>query len=651
MKEKAYRLILRSLCACLVCLLLSGAFYGCGKKADPFATNEISSISIDKKQRVCIQASLNALALEEHAGSSLLLYELQNGESIGAISSLEPLDEQKLSAEVTFRVPLMDGERSRLYSSFAIVFSDDGSALCKPSYIENPEALAKASTPFRWQASPKSLTFDNVEAALELGAIHAAVELPFSALLPNDDEVISEECLAALEGKLERAFEAGMQVTLRLLPDKPVSKSLAVTLFDLLATHCADKTSAVWVGAFSASISAEDAAYFCRILHLAFASDASGIRLYIEAPKMGSVETKAYFSDLMTALDEGGTIEWGAALAPSTEDGMMSPYDLSEVGAFVLASATAGHASRVAVALPSFDASDEELQAVKLAYSYRLALSAGAGLILYSDHYDDNSGLCGEMGEPRLAAEVFSTIDTGLSEEIDALCASFFGSAWSELKTPSQISRRLLWGISNLGTDGLARKPLFDFSGGDTLGFVGINTMDPPITRGSAAWSEQVLYTWLDPQLGRAGGVRCVLDNASQLVGATSMTIHLLSQAQDTETCTAELKIEGQSAEGVRLCYRSDVSLSNGEWQTVTFQIGGLTADLDTSRPCVVSLTIRPDSDTQEPYVLWVKDFDIRTPEKSLSHGSQLLLIFAAAAVTFAILFVSYLILSRKRRQ
>lgn len=641
----------------LLCLFLSlifciGMLSACSKRPDPLAKTGIRSVTLDKKERVCVEVTIDARTLEEHGGETLRLYELLPGEGVGSVSSKEPLDEKKADSAVSFRVPLTDGDRTRLYSSFAVFFEDGTALEPHASYIENPEVLATEKNAFTWKNSPKALAPDDVEHALELGVMHAVVDVSLAMLVSAEDQTaLSEPYLKALDAEIGAAAEAGMQVTLRILPDQAISNVLGVTVIDTLGERYADKVSAHWIGASGETLSAANAAYLCRISKLALSSRMAGARVYLEAPKNSAVDTKAFFSDVMISLDNGGAFEWGAVLAPSTEEGLMSPDDLSEIGAFVMKNGTAGHASRLAVTLPSFDAEDEELQAVKLAYAYRLSLSAGAGLILYPSHFDDENGLCALLGEQRLAAETFATLDTGLTDEFEALCVSFVGERWNDLKTPAQISRRRLVGISNAGTDGMSRSPIFDFSEGDTLGFTGICTMDPPVIRESAAWGRQVLYTWLDPSASRFGGVRRVLDDGSILSFASSLTVHLLTQAQTTDTCTAVLTMEGTTVDGIRLSYKTDVSLVNGEWQTVTFQIGGFTADLDPNRPCVISVTVAPDSDTQEPYVLWIKGLDVRRPDTGTSPILPTVLILGGAVLSFAAFFAIYIATTKKRRR
>ena len=648
MNHKNHRKPVKLLCCIVSLVLLIGAFSACGKQPDPLAKTGISSVVLDEKERVCIEVMLDARALEAHKGEKIRLYELLPGELLGSVSAKEPLDEKKADSSVSFRIPLMDGDRSRLYSSFAVCFEDGSVLETHASFIENPEVLATAKKSFHWQSSPKALIPDDVEHALELGVMHAVVDVSLAALVSAED-ALSEPYLNVLDAKVAAAADAGMQVTLRFLPDRAVSDGLAVTVIDGLAERYADKVSAHWIGASEENLSAFDAAYLCRISYLALFSRTAGARVYLEAPKAGVVDTKAFFSDVMIALDNGGDIEWGAVLAPAAEEGFMTPSDISELASFVMKSGALGKASRIAVSLPAFNSANEELQAVRLAYAYRLSLSAGAGLILYPSHFGDESGICGALGEQRLATEVFSTVDTGLSEELDTLCKTHAGNDWEELKTPSQISRRLLSGISNVGTDGLLRTPIFEFSSGDTQGFTGICTMDPPTTRESAAWGKQVLYAWLDPASSREGGVRRVLDDGSIFSGASSLTVHLLSQADHTDTCNAVLTLEGVTKNGTRMTYRSDVSILNGEWQTVTFQIGQFTADLDVSSVCTLSLTVEPDSDTQEPYVLWIKGIDVRTPEKPASQNLPLILILCGAALTFAAFFALYIVISKRR--
>lgn len=654
MKFAIKRLQALLLCTVICLLSLAGLLSSCAKNPDPLARDRVSSVLLDSKGRVCVEVTLSARSLEQRKGEGLRLYELLPGETFSALSSKEPLATERIAAEVTFRVPLLEDGHSRLYSSYAVFF-DDGSALStSQAYLQNPEALADTSLPFAWQFSPKALAVDDVEAALSLGVMHDVVEISEAELLPLGADRVPDSVLARLDAEIGASSNAGMQVTLRIRTQTESSLHLSKIdgLADLLADRYADRVSAVWLCGDDAEWFAPSvAAYEARMFDLAFSSRNRDARVYVEAPTQSLLDTKAYFSDVMLSIGSGGSFDWGAALAPSTGADVITPDDLSELSTFLLNVATAGHASRLAVSLPRLDASDEELQAVKIAYAYRLSLAAGATLILYPDHFDDESGICGLVGESRLAATAFSTVDTFLDTEVEQLCRSFIGDAWTNLKTPNQHSRRLLWGVSNVGTDGLSREPIFDFSQGNTQGFVGVGLMEEPVTRESSAWGKQVLLGWIDPASHKTGGVRRVLEDASCLSDASSLTVHLLTQAAGEGNCTAALTLEGVTKEGTRLSYRSDVMVENGEWQSVTFQIGVFTADFDPTKRCTLTLTVTPEFDTEEPYVLWIKGIDTRTPDAAMSQRFPAILIGSVVVLTFALIFAGYALTARKRRR
>ena len=650
------RTLQKFVCLNLCIVLLLAAFSACGKRVDPLAKSGIQSVTLDQKGRICVEVIVGTRDLEAHKGERLSLFVLAPNETISAIAEKEPLDTQKLRDSLSFRIPLTDGDRTRLYSSFVVAFEDGTALSVAPRYIENPTALAKNTNSFEWSGSPKALSPDDVEAALDLGVMHAVYDLYTSELLGGTDSIvfggtsytISESCLSNLDKLVNEAFDAGMQVSLRLNPDLIPAADTAAALLDCLAARYGDRASALIVGA-SEGFSASHAVLWSRLASLAWHSRTAGARVYVTAPTASVVDSKAFFSDVMTGIDAGGGMDWGAMLCPDIEEGTMLPDDLPEVSDFVMKNSTRGHAARIAVTLPSFSATEPDLQAVRFAYAYRLSLTAGAGLICYPSHMADTDGLCDSTGTPRRAANILATIDTGLSEEDDALCRSFWGDNWSDLRTPSQISRHRLTGVANVGTDGLDRTPLFDFSKGETLGFTGVRTMDPPTVRESASWGKTVLYAWLDPAEASFGGVRKILTDGSALSGASALSIDLLTQAHETETCTATLTLEGTAMGGTRISYASEIVICNRQWQTVTFQIGVFTADLDTSRPCTVTLTVSPDSENEEPYVLWVKGMDARVPDRNAMGISPLVLILIGAAVSFGAFLVLYLLTARRR--
>ena len=186
MNCKKQRLTTRLLC-CMICLvLLIGALSACSKRSDPLAKTQISSVMLDKKERICVEVTLDMRTVEQRKGEKIALYELLPGEGLGSLSAKEPLDEKKVDYSVSFRVSLTDGDHSRLYSSFIVLFEDGTPIVPNSVFIENPTVLATGDTSFTWQGSPKALELNDVEHGLALGVMHATVTVSMAELFLNE---------------------------------------------------------------------------------------------------------------------------------------------------------------------------------------------------------------------------------------------------------------------------------------------------------------------------------------------------------------------------------------------------------------------------------------------------------------------------------
>ena len=276
-----------------------------------------------------------------------------------------------------------------------------------------------------------------------------------------------------------------------------------------------------------------------------------------------------------------------------------------------------------------------------LAYAYRAAALANAGLIFYGDHVDEVNGIRTEEGKARRIASLFSEIDTELSPENRLLCEELIGDNWTK-DLASLRSRAVVSGVANVGTGGLEENILFDFTEGDTFGFTGVGSLGTPESHNSAAWDAPVLYTWINPTYENRGGVRKILSDATVLEKASSLSVQLLTQIPEGEHCTAYLRLDGLTEGGARLTYESQVEIQNGTWQTVTYQIGNFTAEADLSQPCILTLTTEPEAECEEEYVLWVKGMNVRKPSGGIGDTVALILILSGVAVGFLAVFFIY---------
>ena len=672
-------------CISAVCLLLCLAFCllllpAC-QKSDPLAQSGFASLTLDaKKQKVHATVTLDARTLQKAAGTQLLLYELTPGKSIGA-QNQEPIAQAKAAATVHFSFDLYDGDRSRLYSSFVIGLEDGSFLNPNGYYIENPEALASNTDKFLWNGSPKGLWADDTHDAADLGAMHVMYEVRLSDLTDGESThrtgsysvSFDPSYLLSLDQRVKSSAEAGLQVSLNITFDLNLNGQSCAAVFDLLASHYMGAENGTVTAFFldfseySSELPAQEqdahlasySALLCRLANQALRARVANGRVYVSfSGKEPDITLKALFSNLQATLSAGGKLEWGAAISTSLSqesdtaigDLLPSADALSSLSDLLLASSTPGHASWFAVNSFSCTASTEGEQAAALAYLYRIAAASKASLIFYAEHMHDRAGLRNGDGSERAALSVFEQIDSGLQADNALLCESLLGEAWSGLKsTPStHLSKS---GSASAGTSGFAENVLFDFHTGETYGFCGVGSLDAPTSRDSAVFNAPVLYTWLDPTQRNAAGVRKVFSDGSKFENAISLSAQFLTQAKDVQICRARLCLQGVASDGSLLTYESEIEVTNGKWQTVTFQISGFVSEADLSRPCVMTLTTEPQGGSADKYVLWLRGINVRYPEQDYGTAMPLILILGGAVLGFLGVLVIHRISSRKRRR
>ncbi len=658
-------------------------------KADPLTPSGITSILLDpKKESVTASVALDANLLQKHKGQYVFLYELMPGEKTSVLASRDPLDYTKIKPSMRFSFDLMDGERTRLYSSFVLCFEDGTFLSHKGTYIENPRTLATDKAPFAWSSTPKGLHPVDPSDAAALGAWHAMYEISVSRLIGGTDShtflgegyPYSSEALSALDAAILPATRAGLQVSLTVKVDTPLSQKQAAAYFDLLASRYNGGESGA-VTAFFVDVSdeaAEESAMLCRFASLALRSRFANGRVYALSDARTLTDAKLFFTTLQSAIQTGGSFEWGAAVRPvgfsadadsendsenttddseknseqaSTETAAPLTFDaLPSLSTYLFSSASDGRASHLAVCDLSFSAADPDLQAAQLAYAYRASLAAKANLIFYSSHMGDENGLYDTIMEPHRALSVFASIDTGLSETDLSLCRSVFSDRWDALGS-EKPTRRLQTGHATVGSGSFAENPLFDFTTSETYGFTGVGSVTDPISRNSSHFRSPVLYTWIEPTFGNAGGVRKVMADGSALSGAVSLSATLLTQIPNAEACTAYLRLDGVTPNGSALTYESSVEIRNGAWQTVTFQIAGFVSAADLSAPCTLTLTTEPDHETDAEYVLWIHSMNVRQPAADNGILIPALLILGGVLLGFLGMFVLYHKTSMKKNR
>lgn len=664
--------------ALILCLTLCFVLLpACAPKNDPLAPLGFSSLEIDRSGKtVTATLRLDARTLQQHAGEWLYLYELTPGETTETARGVSPIAAKKVSSAVRFSFDLLDGERSRLYSSFVVGF-EDGSLLSHDGRaIDNPDALATVSAPFLWTSSPKGLLVDNVANAAALNTSHAAFELSLSDLLGNTPDPsflalssydfggvtyhYNESALTALDSKITAATESGMQVSLRLLLDVDTDQKTAAALFSLITDRYHGEggiLSAILLHPETLTVDGitdPDAiahlAALCRTADLALRSQVSNGRVYVHSD-FSMTDTRLLFANLQTAISRGGAFDWGMSVLAeptalpsgksSADSDAITTANLDELGTLLSASNRRG-AAWISVDLPTFDAGSDT-QAQAYAYHYLTAARIKPSMIFYLSHVDsadgyDASGLYAADGSARRLESVYASIDCGLSDEMLASCRAAWGDVWtSELETLR--SAKSVSGATGIGIGGMGESSLFDFRGGDVLGFTAVSASGLSL-RDSAAQSAPALFLWATPDsvaqtsaMPHASGIQRILPNAASLEDALSLSVHFLAQTATAEVCTLRLHLVGSAPNGTRLVYESDAEVACGSWQTATFQISQFVLDADLSRPVVLRVTVDAPADETEPYPLWFGSILVRTPEVQGFDLTPLILILGGVAV------------------
>ena len=243
MKKRWFKLLCLCLCFCFCLPLLPSC-----QRADVMAQNGIRAVEIVQKKKSCeidILVTMNAATLEQHKDQKLCLYELFPGETPEDLADKEPVAEKKANGSLKFRIPMQENGVNRLYSAFAVAFSDGTLLSEKTASVKNPEAIAEDTGRFPWGGTPKGILTEQMEEGWSMGATHTTVSLRLSEWLDgtttlrfNDRQyVYSNACYSKLLDRLYQAQKTGAQVSLEVIldvaPDLEAVAAMLETLSDI----------------------------------------------------------------------------------------------------------------------------------------------------------------------------------------------------------------------------------------------------------------------------------------------------------------------------------------------------------------------------------------------------------------------------------
>ena len=665
MKTKITKLI-----SLLLCLFFCLALLPSCRRADPLAQNGIRTVELIKKGKLDILVTMNASVLEAHKKQKICLYELFPGEELSDLADKKPIAEKKANGSVKFRIPVEENGVNRLYSTFAVAFSDGTLLSEKTAGVKNPEFLATIKDRFPWAGTQKGyLDSEGVEEGWRMGATHTVVSVALSNLLTGSDTMrfndrqyhYSAAYFNDLWNRISEAMSTGMQTSLELILDVSAEPEAVAAMLELMSKQFADESESGYLSAYVITpVEGLDAAYVAdvmRLSRLSLISRVSQGRVYLHLKDRGYSDTAAFFASVSEALSVKGVSQWGAMISPSCrtapwESGAedeMSVDKLTALFNFLNGNDVTLSPSYLSVSGLSYSAADEDLQAAMLAYAYRFAVSAGASAVYYDCGDDGSCGLFAEDGTLRRAGRVFETMDLGLSSEdlatVDAL------SLGNYAKLSETVSRRVLTGDATMGSDGQKTTVLYDFSQNETHGFSAVNGLAAPTCEESASMGCPVLYTWLRATQRGVEGVRTIRADARELENAFSISLRLLLQNLDASAAKITLRLDGVAANGSgRVTFEANAEINNdSRWQTAIFYIGSFVSEIDLSQPYVMTVYADTDAPEGTEYLMWLDSVEVRKPEREMGPMVTLLIVLGAAALGFGLILLVYR-LSVKRR-
>ncbi len=161
--------------------ILSALMSSCSQREEKEGSRILSASYNTESRLIEISSVLSSADIREFRGETIYLIEIPANSSAADIKTLIPVSQAKAGAEMTFSIPLIDGARTRLYSSFVLAAFDNANgyiALSDAAYIDNVDALAKNKSNYPSYSSIKGLSIASSSDALSLGVKHTVLRLP-----------------------------------------------------------------------------------------------------------------------------------------------------------------------------------------------------------------------------------------------------------------------------------------------------------------------------------------------------------------------------------------------------------------------------------------------------------------------------------------
>ena len=240
------------LCFLLLLPLLCGLF-SCAAK--PATENRVTSVTLDG-ERIQVEATLTKGFLENYALKKVYLFELPLAHGDEAdLTDLDPVAEANVRGELQFTIPLFDGLRTRLYSSFLVASFDPATSAYIPltplAALSNPQSLAPADKTERVDKnSIKGLISDYPADAIRLGVSHTVVDVFMEKLILSTwregavsyvyngvTRYLDADTLTELDKTVGLYTAAGVEVYLRFILGDPTHTDVPTGLYFPNATE------------------------------------------------------------------------------------------------------------------------------------------------------------------------------------------------------------------------------------------------------------------------------------------------------------------------------------------------------------------------------------------------------------------------------
>ncbi|MBQ9151559.1 MAG: hypothetical protein IJX72_04855, partial [Clostridia bacterium] len=170
-----------------LCFLVPLTLTGCQEKP-AVDHNEVVAVMADGKGNITVEAVLTKGFLDSYTEKMVYLFEIPASYAADMdLAELDPVAELRPKAEMSFKIPALDGARSRLYSSYLVASYDSATrsytALTYPRSVTNFSGMTKATGGVTAERSIKGLISDHPADAIRLGIAHTVVDVHMETLI------------------------------------------------------------------------------------------------------------------------------------------------------------------------------------------------------------------------------------------------------------------------------------------------------------------------------------------------------------------------------------------------------------------------------------------------------------------------------------